>query len=70
VDSLRLTKEIEARERGVARREYHVPLRAASLERWWRPGGGPTWLVAAGMLLVAGGAIIAHRHHPSRGRSP
>lgn len=60
-DSLHLADEIQARERALARREYHVPGRAAQLERWWRPTGFGTLAVAVGTALVVVGLALLRR---------
>ena len=57
-DSLRLADEIQARAQALGRRAYHVPLRAARLERWWRPMGFGTLTVAVGAALVVVGLAL------------
>ena len=66
-DSTQLAQEIDSRVEGLARREYHVPLRAASLRGWWRLGGVASWCVAAGLCLVAVGAGVVYRRRPASG---
>jgi hypothetical protein len=61
-DSIRLLEEVRTRRWYLGRREYHLPFRAARLKTWWRLGGPPTLLVAAGVLLAVGGIIVLR--HP------
>jgi hypothetical protein len=57
----RLRDDLRRREFLLGRRAFHVPVRAESVARWWRPGGtGFTALVIATLLIVLG-AISLHR---------
>ncbi len=60
-DSQRLTEQIRAREAGISRRAYHVPIRQARLDGWWRPTVPATLFVAVGAVLVAVALVVWRR---------
>lgn len=52
-DSARIATQIAEREYYLGRREFHLPLRQATLDGWWRRTGPGTLLLAAGGVLIA-----------------
>ena len=56
-DSELLSREIQQREEALAYRAFHVPLRQAQLEGWWRPMGSGVLGIVAGALLLLGGVV-------------
>lgn len=47
--------QIEGREAGIARREFHVPLRQERVDGWWRAAGPGTLSVVFGAMLAIAG---------------
>ena len=60
-DSARIAQNIQAREQGINTREYHLPVRRARLERWWRPLGLRTIMVVLGVAAVLVGLALFRR---------
>lgn len=54
-DSTTFADQIGAREAGIARREFHVPLRQERVTGWWRPAGPGTWSMVIGATLTIAG---------------
>lgn len=54
-ESTAVGRQIESREAGIARREFHVPLRQERVDGWWRPVGLGTLSVVFGALLTIAG---------------
>jgi hypothetical protein len=58
-ESTKYVDQIRSRGAGIARRQFHVPLRQERVTGWWRPAGPGTLSIVIGALLtVAGFAIL------------
>lgn len=53
--------QIRSREAGIARREFHVPLRQERVDRWWQPLGPGTVSVVIGTLFTIAGLASLRR---------
>lgn len=60
-DSAVLSQQIQQRQEALGYRDFHVPLRQAQLEGWWRPTGPGVLGVVAGALLLLGGLVALRR---------
>lgn len=60
-ESTTLADQIRAREAGIARREFHVPLRQERVTGWWRPAGPGTWSMVIGAALTIAGLVALRR---------
>ena len=56
-ESTSLADQIRAREAGIARREFHVPLRQERVTGWWRPAGPGTLSLVFGVLSTIAGIV-------------
>ena len=60
-DSARIAQNIQTREQGISTGEYHLPVRRARLEGWWRPLGLRTIMVVLGVAAVLVGLALFRR---------
>ncbi len=56
-DSARISAVVESRTQLLARREFHLPTRQETLDRWWTITGGGMLATVLGVVLLAAGVF-------------